>query len=127
MGNHFSRAAFAALIVVAPGWLGIEAAAQSTAQAQSRELPVFEVDPTWPKIPPQWKVGEVSHINADAQGNVYLLLVGRKSLETIETIKPPGSIGGGHMIGADPSGNIYVASPARGVQKLAFKGMTALH
>jgi hypothetical protein len=31
------------------------------------------------------------------------------------------------MIGADPSGNIYIASPARGVQKLTFKGMTAVH
>jgi hypothetical protein len=27
------------------------------------------------------------------------------------------------MIGTDPSGNIYVALPGRGVQKLAFKGM----
>lgn len=53
-----------------------------------------------------------------------ITLVDRKSLEIIGTIKPPGSIGGGHMIGADPSGNIYVASPARGVQKLTFKGMT---
>jgi hypothetical protein len=50
-------------------------------------------------------------------------VVDRKSLEPIGTIKPPGSIGGGHMIGTDPSGNIYVASPGRGVQKLAFKGM----
>ena len=54
-----------------------------------------------------------------------ITLVDRKSLEILGTIKPPGSTGGGHMIGADPSGNIYVASPARGVQKLAFKGMAA--
>ena len=41
--------------------------------AQARDLPIFEVDATWPKLPPQWKIGDVSHINADSQGNVYLL------------------------------------------------------
>jgi hypothetical protein len=56
-----------------------------------------------------------------------IAVVDRNSLEVVGTVKPPGSIGGGHMIGADPNGNIYVASPARGVQKLAFKGMTTLH
>src|SRR5205085_4049838 len=56
-----------------PGGLTTEASAQSPAQARTRELPFFEVDPTWPRLPPQWKLGDVSHINADSQGNVYLL------------------------------------------------------
>jgi hypothetical protein len=72
--NRYLVGALAAsvLIAIAP-WLTNKASAQSPAQAQARELPVFEVDRTWPKLPPQWKVGDVSHINADSQGNVYLL------------------------------------------------------
>ena len=38
-----------------------------------RSLPVFEVDATWPKIPPQWKLGHPSSIAFDAQDNVWVL------------------------------------------------------
>src|SRR6202040_3288123 len=43
------------------------------AAAQAREVPTFEVDKTWPKLPPQWKLGDVSNINSDSQGNIYLI------------------------------------------------------
>src|ERR1700693_1513817 len=72
--GHLLQAALTGLAAVAAvqgNWFTTDAAGQSSAQAQS--LPVFEVDHTWPKLPPQWKLGEVSHINADSQGNVYLL------------------------------------------------------
>jgi hypothetical protein len=32
-------------------------------------------------------------------------------------------IGGGHQIGVDSKGNIYVAATNRGLQKLNFKGL----
>jgi hypothetical protein len=64
-------AAFAALLAAA----AIQSVGLTTnAAAQSgRSLPVFEVDKSWPQLPPQWKIGDVSSFAADAQGNIYLL------------------------------------------------------
>jgi DNA-binding beta-propeller fold protein YncE len=42
-------------------------------QAQVRSLPTFEVDRAWPKVPPQWKLGDPSSIAIDAQDNVWVL------------------------------------------------------
>src|SRR6266446_6534775 len=36
-------------------------------------VPVFEVDPSWPKIPSQWKLGDASSVAVDAQNNVWVL------------------------------------------------------
>jgi sugar lactone lactonase YvrE len=47
--------------------------AQTPAQAQARSVPTFAVDPTWPKVPPQWKLGDVSSMTTDAQGNIWVL------------------------------------------------------
>jgi hypothetical protein len=49
------------------------AAAQTPAQAQTRSVPTFAVDPAWPKVPPQWKLGDVSSMTSDAQGNIWVL------------------------------------------------------
>jgi hypothetical protein len=68
---HAALMGLAAVAAVQGNLFTTKAAGQSSALAQS--LPVFEVDHTWPKLPPQWKLGEVSQINADSQGNVYLL------------------------------------------------------
>ena len=43
------------------------------AQAQTRSLPTFEVDRAWPKIPPQWKLGDPSSMAIDAKDNVWVL------------------------------------------------------
>jgi len=48
-------------------------AKQAAAQAAPRALPTFEVDKDWPKVPPQWKVGDVSSFTTDAQGNIWLI------------------------------------------------------
>ena len=45
----------------------------ATAQAQTRSLPTFEVDRAWPKVPPQWKLGDASSIAIDAKDNVWVL------------------------------------------------------
>jgi NHL repeat len=41
--------------------------------ASARSVPIFEVDPTWPKVPDQWKLGDPSSFAIDAQDNVWLL------------------------------------------------------
>ena len=58
--------------VHAPWLFGMTAAAQSP-QAQVRGVPMFEVDTAWPKLPPQWKLGDASSFAIDAQDNVWLL------------------------------------------------------
>jgi len=42
-------------------------------QAQQGGIPQFEVDPAWPKVPPQWKLGDVSSAAVDAQDRVFVL------------------------------------------------------
>jgi hypothetical protein len=41
--------------------------------AESRSLPVYEVDRAWPKVPSQWKLGDPSSIAIDAQDHVWVL------------------------------------------------------
>ncbi len=69
--ENLGRAALIALVIaagVAGKWLsGTEAA------AQTRAMPMFEVDPAWPKVPSQWKFGHPSSIAIDAQDNVWVL------------------------------------------------------
>jgi len=52
-----------------------------------------------------------------------IVIVERRSLDVVGTIKPPGMIGGGHHIAVDSKGNLYIAGTAAGLQKLTFKGM----
>jgi DNA-binding beta-propeller fold protein YncE len=73
---NIGRAVLIAL-VVASGPQGkplatAELAAQAT-RAPGRSLPTFEVDRAWPKVPPQWKLGDASSIAIDAQDNVWVL------------------------------------------------------
>ena len=58
-------------------------------------------------------------------GGTDIVVVDRKSLEILGSIAGPDMVGGGHQIGTDAKGNIYVAAIARGVQKLTFKGIAA--
>jgi hypothetical protein len=43
------------------------------AAAQTREIPRFEVDPSWPKMPSKWVWGQVSSVSFDEQGNAWIL------------------------------------------------------
>jgi DNA-binding beta-propeller fold protein YncE len=58
-------------------------------------------------------------------GGTDIVVVDRKSMEIVGSIEGNGVIGGGHQIGVDSKGNIYVAATARGLQKLTFKGMSS--
>ena len=74
--KNLSRAilvAWVIVIVLEVIWLfGTQAAAQ-TSLAPARNLPMFEVDASWPKVPTKWKLGDVSSIAVDAQGNSWVL------------------------------------------------------
>jgi DNA-binding beta-propeller fold protein YncE len=67
-----SVAAFIAVGVAAHQLLASKAEAQAPA-ARAGGVPVFEVDPGWPKVPPKWKLGDASSIGIDAQDNVWVL------------------------------------------------------
>jgi DNA-binding beta-propeller fold protein YncE len=58
--------------VVAIMLLGAAVAAQSPPPA-GRGVPTFTVDPSWPTVPPQWRLGDPSSFAVDAQDNVWLL------------------------------------------------------
>src|SRR5260370_8530354 len=58
---------------VPAAWVFTPKAAAQAPQAQARSVPVFEVDPAWPKLPPQFKLGDASSFAIDAQDNVWLL------------------------------------------------------
>jgi DNA-binding beta-propeller fold protein YncE len=57
-------------------------------------------------------------------GRKGIMALDRKTLDVVATIEPPGIIGTGHHIATDSKGNIYLAQPSRGMQKLTFKGMS---
>src|SRR3979409_113282 len=43
------------------------------AQGSGGKVPVFEVDPSWPKLPNNWVTGHVSSVAVDRHDNVWLL------------------------------------------------------
>jgi hypothetical protein len=57
-------------------------------------------------------------------GGTDIVVVNRKTLEIVVSIQGGGVLGGGHQIGTDSKGNLYVALTNRGLQKLVFKGMS---
>jgi DNA-binding beta-propeller fold protein YncE len=57
--------------------MGCRGSGQTTtakpSQASLRQVPVFQVDPTWPKMPNDWLLGQTPAVTVDAQDNVYIL------------------------------------------------------
>ena len=41
--------------------------------AQTREVPKFEVDPTWPQLPSKWVWGQVSSVSIDERQHAWVL------------------------------------------------------
>ena len=69
--HHACRA-----VQIAGACLALFACAVFTGQgamAQSRSLPQFEVDTSWPKVPAQWRLGDPSSVAIDAKDNVWVL------------------------------------------------------
>jgi DNA-binding beta-propeller fold protein YncE len=66
---------------------------------QSAGIPVFEVDRSWPKVPPKWRLGDPSSIGIDAKDNVFVLHRPR-------TLKPDqASMAAPAVLVFDPAGN----------------------
>src|SRR5262249_50226729 len=53
--------------------VGHPTASAQARQTQTREIPRFEVDPAWPKIPNGWTLGQVASAAADDHDNIWIL------------------------------------------------------
>jgi hypothetical protein len=49
------------------------ALAASAEKSANREVPKFNVDPSWPTIPSGWKLGQVASTAADSDNNIWIL------------------------------------------------------
>lgn len=65
---HTNRTIWWAAVLVAASGIIAQDYAKST-----REAPMFEVDPSWPKIPNGWVLGQVASAAADGQDNIWVL------------------------------------------------------
>jgi len=71
MRNTTVRLALLGVIIAAvPGWTQLAGHAQSARSAS--DMPVFEVDPSWPKIPNNWVLGIVSSVAIDSRDHVWI-------------------------------------------------------
>ncbi len=73
-----------------------------TAEA-TRSIPQFRVDPDWPQVPTQWRLGDVSSVDIDADGNAWLLHRPRTLPPEEAHMAAPA------VIGFDPEGNFLRA------------------
>src|SRR5258708_39545916 len=88
-----------AIFVCAAGGAGPSGTAAFAQTPAARSLPMFEVDPAWPKIPAKWKVGDASSFAVDAQDNVWLIHRPR-------TLKPAdAAMAAPPVMAFDPAGN----------------------
>lgn len=72
MLNRIVRfAALLSIVIAAVGLSQIAGLAQGSGQSQ--EMPVFEVDSSWPKLPNDWVVGVVSSVTVDRRDHVWIL------------------------------------------------------
>ena len=63
----------AGLVGVLCALAAAERALERAALAQRKAAPVFQVDPTWPKMPRQWILGQVAGVSVDARDHVWVL------------------------------------------------------
>jgi DNA-binding beta-propeller fold protein YncE len=66
-------AAFVCVVVVASVATGPNRRAQAQSSPPAKRVPVFEVDPTWPKLPNNWVVGHVASVAVDRRDHVWML------------------------------------------------------
>jgi DNA-binding beta-propeller fold protein YncE len=70
------RATMRVILTAAAGFAIAASHGQNPAIAQTpqmREVPRFEVDPSWPKLPSKWVWGQVSSVSIDEEGNAWIL------------------------------------------------------
>ena len=66
-----------ALLIASVAALGVLPAlwvfSDAQAQPQARQVPKFEVDTSWPKLPAKWIFGQVSSVSIDENGHAWVL------------------------------------------------------
>jgi DNA-binding beta-propeller fold protein YncE len=93
--HYFGRCALTAVIGLSTALLG----GCASTPDPSVGVPVFEVDSSWPKVPPKWRLGDASSIGIDAKDNVFVLHRPR-------TLKPDqASMAAPAVLVFDPAGN----------------------
>jgi hypothetical protein len=73
------------VIVAAAGQREIAVLAQGAGQS----MPVFQVDPTWPKLPNSWVMGVVSSVTVDRRDHVWILHRPRTVQESLKAQAAP--------------------------------------
>jgi len=105
--DHLGCIVLVAAVIIA-GCTGQRSADTTDSSRRARGVPVFEVDPSWPKVPPKWKLGHASSIAIDAQDNVWVLSRPR-------TLNPGDSaVAAPAILVFDPAGNFVRAWSAAG-------------
>ncbi len=116
-------------LVVTLGALSGFGYAPAAAEAQDGGAPQFEVDPSWPSIPNDWVLGQVSSVTVGPDDRIWVLHRPRTVGEDQGTAAPPvlafepdgtfvrawGGAGDGydwpaneHGIHVDPEGNVWI-------------------
>jgi hypothetical protein len=95
-------AVLTALILVGGKWPSSRALWAQAAQRRL-DLPVFEVDQAWPKVPAKWKLGPASSIAIDARDNIWVAHRPR------ELKSEPGAVAAPPVIVFDAAGNYVKA------------------
>jgi hypothetical protein len=54
-------------------WMYAGGATHAQTRAAPRQIPTFQVDPAWPKVPGKWVLGLVSGVAVDARDHVWVL------------------------------------------------------
>jgi hypothetical protein len=76
MRRQTIQAAVGVVILVTVSGVGrqrLTASAVGQANRGALRVPFFEVDPTWPKLPNNWVLGDPSSIAVDRHDNVWIL------------------------------------------------------
>ena len=87
---------------------------EAQAQAKSGQVPIFEVDPFWPKPMNKWVFGQTIGLGVDEKDQVWIIHRGNDpgNLDSTEFAHPP--LGGTPGRGGAPAGGGGAAAPAAG-------------
>ena len=71
--NFGRRSAARAALAVAVTWMTGTSLTAESPKAKSSQVPLFTVDPSFPSIPNNWVLGDVSSVAVDSQNHVWIL------------------------------------------------------